>query len=237
MNPTAERRCVRRDVWVAGSRALPPRPGHTLLRAADRGARLRGGPTRRGRGAHPVGHLDRAVTGHVADSTVRASTAFDPATGTVVLFGGTATATTTYYGDTWTWNGTTWTELSPATAPRPALTPPWPTTRPPARWCCSAGPTPPAPPGRHLDLERHHLDRTVPGHAARPPGAYASMAYDPATGDMVLFGGYGPAAPWPTPGPGTAPPGPSSRRPSPPARGDASMAYDPATGQLVLFGG
>ena len=65
------------------------------------------------------------------------------------------------------------------------------------------------------------------------------MAYDPGTGQLILFGGSNtggnaerhldlgrhhldPAEP---------------RRPARPARPDASMAYDPATGQLVLFGG
>ena len=45
-------------------------------------------------------------------------------------------------------------------------------------------------PGRHLDLERHHLDPPNPRH--RPPARNgAAMAYDPATGQLVLFGGNG----------------------------------------------
>src|SRR5664280_2625583 len=66
----------------------------------------------------------------------------------------------------------------------------------------------------------------------------ASMAYDPATGDMVLFGGGGDSGylsdtwtwngtTWAEQLPGT----------SPPTRYGASMAYDPATGDMVLFGG
>ena len=41
--------------------------------------------------------------------------AYDPATGTVVLFGGTGHGA--LLGDTWTWNGTTWTQQTPATSP------------------------------------------------------------------------------------------------------------------------
>ena len=41
--------------------------------------------------------------------------AYDAATGTVVLFGGTNRHG--LLGDTWTWNGTTWTEQTPATSP------------------------------------------------------------------------------------------------------------------------
>ena len=64
------------------------------------------------------------------------------------------------------------------------------------------------------------------------------MAYDPATGQLVLFGGYERrrylddtwtwnGTTWTQQSPAT----------SPPARDGASMAYDPGTGQLVLFGG
>ncbi len=45
-----------------------------------------------------------------------ASMAYDPAAGTMVLFGGQGSPTTSL-SDTWTWNGTTWTEQNPATTP------------------------------------------------------------------------------------------------------------------------
>ena len=44
-----------------------------------------------------------------------ASMAYDAATSTVVLFGGFGRAQ--YLGDTWTWDGTTWTKRAPATSP------------------------------------------------------------------------------------------------------------------------
>ena len=76
--------------------------------------------------------------------------------------------------------------------------------------------------------------------ATSPPARYeASMAFDPALGQLVLFGGldvndqalndtwtYN-GITWIKQTPTT----------SPPARSQASMAYDPAIGQLVLFGG
>ena len=76
--------------------------------------------------------------------------------------------------------------------------------------------------------------------ATNPPArAGASMAYDPATGNMVLFGGFSSSdRALGTPGPGTARRGVRRpRRTSPSARISASMAYDPATGDVVLFGG
>ena len=42
---------------------------------------------------------------------------YDPATQQLLLFGGGATPTGPFNGDTRTWNGTTWTQLHPATSP------------------------------------------------------------------------------------------------------------------------
>jgi hypothetical protein len=64
------------------------------------------------------------------------------------------------------------------------------------------------------------------------------MAYDPATGDMVLFGGGSNSGllndTWTWDGTTWTQQSPAT---SPPARYLASMAYDPATGDMVLFGG
>ncbi len=76
--------------------------------------------------------------------------------------------------------------------------------------------------------------------ATSPPArSDASMAYDPATGQLLLIGGYGPgvshyADTWSWNGSTWTQLSPAT---SPPERYDASMAYDPGTGQLVLFGG
>jgi uncharacterized repeat protein (TIGR01451 family) len=64
------------------------------------------------------------------------------------------------------------------------------------------------------------------------------MAYDPATGNMVLFGGGGDSAvlgdTWTWDGTTWTQQTPAT---SPPVRSNATMAYDPATGNMVLFGG
>jgi hypothetical protein len=75
-----------------------------------------------------------------------------------------------------------------------------------------------------------------------PARTAASMAYDPATGDVVLFGGAdvtgGPeillSDTWTWDGSTWSEQFPSA---SPPALFGASLAYDQATGDLVLFGG
>ncbi len=64
------------------------------------------------------------------------------------------------------------------------------------------------------------------------------MAYDAATGDVVLFGGAGRhgrlGGTWTWDGSTWTKQAPAT---SPPARDGASMAYDAATGTVVLFGG
>ena len=67
----------------------------------------------------------------------------------------------------------------------------------------------------------------------------ASMAYDAATQQLVLFGGFGSdlnelSDTWTWSGTNWTQLSPAT---SPSARDEASMAYDPATQQLVLFGG
>ena len=126
--------------------------------------------------------------------TFGASMAYDPATGNIVLFGGRRLTGSSYIdlADTWTWNGTNWTELHP-------------TTSPPSRF-------------------------------------YSSMAYDAATGNVVLFGGeqVGTSSgipltdTWTWNGTNWTELHPAT---SPTARYLAQMAYDPATGNVVLFGG
>jgi Galactose oxidase, central domain len=49
----------------------------------------------------------------------RAPLAYDPATETIVLFGGEGGYGGPLYGDTWIWTGTNWRQRSPATSPPP----------------------------------------------------------------------------------------------------------------------
>ena len=64
------------------------------------------------------------------------------------------------------------------------------------------------------------------------------MAHDPATGNMVLFGGAGSGGDlsdtWTWDGTTWTQQSPATR---PAAREEATMAFDPATGNMVLFGG
>jgi hypothetical protein len=120
--------------------------------------------------------------------------AYDAANGTVVVYDGEVDAGGgDFLDETWTWDGTTWTEQAPATSP-------------PSRF-----------------------------------GAY--MAYDAATGTVVLFGGLDGITNCMFSGTWTwdgttwtkqAPPDPGARVIG---QGGVGMAYDAATGNAVLFGG
>ena len=71
-----------------------------------------------------------------------------------------------------------------------------------------------------------------------PAVTAASMAYDGASGQLILFGGYsslgGTLGTWAFNGTTWTSLSPAN---SPPGRGNASMAYDAATKEVVLFGG
>jgi hypothetical protein len=117
-----------------------------------------------------------------------ASMAYDAVTGTVVLFGG-----STGDGETWTWDGSTWTRQHPATSP-------------PARsgaggmaYDAATG-TVVLFGGRNFSLTYAFADTwTWDGstwtkqHPATHPSSRldGSMAYEAATGSVVLFGGSG----------------------------------------------
>jgi hypothetical protein len=167
-----------------------------------------------------------------------ASMAYDAATRSVVLFGGT-TDDFHSFADTWTWNGTTWTKQAPATSP-------------PARFGASmaydaatrtvvlfAG-------VKTFSSDKQDRDTwtwngttwTKQAPATSPPArSFASMAYDTAKRNVVLFGGINGRSGTPTwtwNGSTWARHTPAK---SPPVRFDASMAYDTATGDAVLFDG
>lgn len=126
--------------------------------------------------------------------TLRASMAFDAATGQVVLLG----ATQAGDAETWTWDGTNWTQQHPTTTPDVANM------------------------------------------------AMASMAYDPHSKRIVLFGGQASdggdsGATWTWDGSTwtqvSSAPGPPNAAPSPSARAAAALTYDPKLNGLLLFGG
>ena len=164
-------------------------------------------------------------------------TAYNSATGQVVLFGGSPIGLPTA-NDTWTYDGSTWTQQSP-------------TVNPPAR--ASGGMAYDAAAGvvvlfggqgSSSDLNDtwtyNGTKWTQQNSATTPPArAFPSMTYDAATGLVVLFGGidYSGNAlgdTWTFNGTQWTQQNPAS---SPTARYGAMMTYNSASGQMVLFGG
>ena len=160
----------------------PVRPGRICPRPrAPPPGRMPPWPTTRPRGAWSCsGDLARPATsatpGHSTARPYRlspatsprprdgASMAYDPATGTMILFGG--EANNVNLSDTWSFNGTTWIRLSlAASLPLPV--------RLPGLRCDHAGLNPVRGvwrnqrPERHLDVQRHNLDRAFAGD--QPP--------------------------------------------------------------------
>jgi len=177
-----------------------------------------------------------------------AAMAYDAATGNLVLFGGESASASTEnaLGDTWAWNGSTWTEEFPAASP-------------PARYDALMA----------YDAATEQvvlfggasssgvfcstcLDDTWVWNGSTwtqkfpttsPPARYgAVMAYDAATQQVVLFGGFNAngdvwvplndtwvwnGSTWTEEFPATSAPDSTA----------AAMAYDAAAGNVVLFGG
>ncbi len=190
-----------------------------------------------------------------------ASMAYDPTSGRLLLFGGTGASGPV--ADTWSWDGKAWSPLKVATSP-------------PARFDASLAFDPAA--GRPVLFGGTGMvqgvlstlddtwtwdgstwaDATSKVPTDSPPArTAASMAFDPATGQLVLFGGGQTAGrnplydgdTWVLPSGaggagglgggngGTAKWTQWESNKSPGARASAAMAYDPATGQLLLSGG
>lgn len=64
-------------------------------------------------------HGGQGSSGLSSPAPRRAPLAYDPATETIVLFGGEGGYGGPLYGDAWTWNGTNWQQRSPANSPPP----------------------------------------------------------------------------------------------------------------------
>src|SRR5262249_20094684 len=115
---------------------------------------------------------------------------YDPVRQNVVLFGGYDGA---YLNETWTWDGTTWTQQHPATSP------PVRDTFPMA--FDSATQTTVLSGGYSISVGIHNDTWTWDGtnwrqqHPSSSPSARGSgrqMAYDAASGQLILFGGGNP---------------------------------------------
>jgi hypothetical protein len=172
------------------------------------------------------------------------SMVYDRANGTVVLFGGhhSNSSATPWSNATWVWNGTTWSRQSPSASPSP---------RADASMVYDAangtvvlfGGYSPSSGGTGYTGDTWIWNGTTWVQqfptTSPPPRAYQSMAYDPSTGNVVLFGGAYNGSPaysdtWTWDGANWTQQTPTN---SPSVRANAAMAYDPVTGDVVLFGG
>lgn len=169
--------------------------------------------------------------------------AYDPATRQFEMFGGISNQNL-FQGDTWVWTGSNWVPQFPATVPE---------AREGARMAYDAATKQLILFGGYDGYAEHGLSDTwtwngsnwVQLHpaASPPPTSDEGMAYDPATKQILIFGGYQ----WFTNGTGEtqqnmwAWTGSTWEQLTPttlPARRiGASMGWDPATSQLILFGG
>ena len=171
-----------------------------------------------------------------------ASVAFDPCSGTMILFGGIHSHDGTLLNDTWAYDvvGNTWTELFPPNSPSARNSSVWNLILAVVKLFCFPVVNSEGYPGDTwtYDTASNLLDR---GHSFRFSFGRnaASMAFDPCSGRMILFGGYvsgdvndtwaydSTANTWTQ----------LTTIGSPPARDSASMAFDPTSGQIILFGG
>lgn len=163
-----------------------------------------------------------------------AGIAYDPTTQTVVLFGG-GTGAYTYVNDTWTWDGVTWTQQFPPVSPR----------------ACEFDTQ-----GMVYDQATENVVMFMGGNCSpslaetwiwngraktwtqkfpstSPPPSNATIAYDAANGEVVLFGGNMNQT-WTWDGTTWTEQFPAT---SPSPRGLPAMAYDPIVGSVVMFGG
>lgn len=162
--------------------------------------------------------------------------AYDPSIEQILLFGGVTNAAT------WTFDGSDWQEQSTTGAPPQlagAAMAYYPVSSPPVMILYGGADTE----GITRDTTYAYTNNAwyqVTVAASPPPVSQPSMAYDPALGELVLFGGYDSSTgqtvdgTWAFNGSTWTELSPAT---SPSARYGAQMAYDPATGQIVLFGG
>jgi outer membrane protein assembly factor BamB len=182
-----------------------------------------------------------------------AALAYDPATGSVVLFGGCCATSGFFDNDTWTWNGSTWTQQHSVAFPPGRVGAVLAYDSQLREMVLFGGYGSPCnfPTGQCTLLSDTWVWNGTTWAKLTPPTApparaFASLTYDTATGTLVLFGGYG--APCGSGAGGCSALGDTwtfngstwiQQQPaaSPPARYSANLVYDPLVRSAVLFGG
>ena len=172
-----------------------------------------------------------------------ASMAYDPANGTVVLFGGESTGGA--LNDTWIWDGSTWRNANPAASPLNRIGAAMAFDAQTGKVVLFGGIN-----GNNFLGDTWAWDGTnwtqvdtgqVNGPSQREN---ASMAYDASSGNLVMFGGYGGCSSqldcgnelsdtWIWDGTTWV----QEEVTAPPGRDAAAMTYDGGTETVVLFGG
>jgi hypothetical protein len=170
--------------------------------------------------------------------------AYDATTGTVVLFGG-DNGSQAYLGDTWTWDGVTWTRQLPPMPPPPRAYNGMTFDAATGTILLFGGLAGKIGSGDVLNDTWEWNGKTKTWThlfpASSPSPRRTTIAYDGATGNVVLFGGDNEGSPdtsyddtWTWNGVTWTEQSPSS---APAARTLNSLNYDPETGTVILFGG
>jgi predicted Zn-dependent protease with MMP-like domain len=170
------------------------------------------------------------------------SLAYDSAHAQVVLFGGFGVSG--IVNDTWLWNGTNWTQVFPSDSPTARSNQTMVYDAAQGEVVMFGGATSAQGTSRMNDTWLWNGNTNnwtqVTGLSSTPPArSSAAMAYDAATGQVVLFGGLNTGDgrlgdTWVWNENNWYSESPSA---SPSARSGASMAYDAALGEVILFGG
>jgi hypothetical protein len=165
------------------------------------------------------------------------SMVYDAATGTVLIFAGWHGA---YWDDTWSWNGTTWTQLHPATSPSGRDSYAFvydPATKAVILYGGFRGTG--YTPGDTWSWNGTNWTQLSPASSPGTDVFAWQAAYDPASGQVLLFGGdlgggtFGNAT-WTWTGTNWRRLSPAA---SPPVRAYGTMTYDGADQHVVLFAG
>jgi hypothetical protein len=180
-----------------------------------------------------------------------AGIAYDPTTGTLVLFGGSDNSNKgAVFGDTWTWDGVTWTQQFPPVSPAARDSRQSMVYNPATETVVLFGGTGAdngdyggTPFGDTWEWNGRTKTWTQMFPASSPSPRGTTLAYDAISNTVVLFGGDNGGGDccriyyndtWTWDGVTWTQQSPAI---SPPARTAHSMAYDASLGQVVVFGG